>query len=763
MSLARRIVRVSGVVQGVGFRPFVYRAASRHRLAGSVCNSSGSVVIDLEGDPSDIQSFLAALTGEAPELARIASVSSIEADPTGARDFCILESRLDDDPRDGAIPADVAICHDCLRETADPADRRNLYPFTNCTNCGPRFTIVRGVPYDRGSTTMSGFPMCEDCLREYRDPSDRRFHAEPIACPVCGPSVWLEKDGQRLGTNVFEVAGRLLEKGEILAIKGLGGFHLACDARNERAVDKLRTRKGRRSKPFALMVRDIEEARALCELDDDAVSVLASRSSPIVIAKAKRRTGIAASVAPGPRPGNLGVMLPYTPLHSLLFGHSPRALVMTSGNLSEEPLVFTNSSARERLATLADAYLMHNRDIHVPCDDSVVRLVPAIGTVLLRRARGYVPEAIPLPLDSDCILGVGGEQKNTFSLARGSRAVPSQHIGDLDTTQTLDYFEYAIDHLKALLRQSPKTVACDLHPGYLSTQYARRQQGVEVVEVQHHHAHIASCLAENGRTDRCIGLALDGTGYGIDGTVWGGEFLLADLAGFQRVGHFAQVRMPGGEAAIRDPKRMALAYLHAAYGDDYTRVAGSLGLALSEPEMQAVDHQLRTGLNSPLTSSAGRLFDAVSAAIGVCREMTYEGQPAAELELTVDDRESGCYGVTVDSGQWPMIIDTLSVFRAAVEDKLSGVSVSVIAGRFHNALITALVRCCAEIRSRTSLNAVALSGGVFQNAVILTGAVTGLSKEGFEVLIHKKLPPNDGCISFGQVAVAAASRRQQCV
>jgi len=742
-------VRVAGVVQGVGFRPFVYRLATRHHLAGSVRNTSGSVEIDAEGPPESIEAFLGALTDEAPALARVDCVTAIEADPAGYEGFRILESQAEASAS-SVIPADVCMCPDCLREIGDPADRRHAYPFTNCTNCGPRFTIVQRVPYDRANTTMSGFAMCERCAAEYADPANRRFHAEPTACPECGPRIWLERDGITTESGALEAVGELLRGGAIVAIKGLGGFHLACDAANDDAVRALRDRKGRAAKPFALMVCDLGEAERLCELDEAARTLMLSHQRPIVLAAKRESTGISESVAPGNV--YLGLMLPYTPLHHLLFEHSPPALVMTSGNLSEEPLTFTNASARAKLARLADAFLMYDRDIHVPCDDSVVRPTPD-GAVSIRRARGYVPNAIEIPIECDCVLGVGAEQKNTFCVAWDRTAVPSQHIGDLDTAETLDYYRYAISHFLALFGREPKAIAHDLHPDYLSTRYAQDQPGVRLIGVQHHHAHIAACLAENGRTETCIGIALDGTGYGTDGTIWGGEILIADLADFRRAGHFAQVRMPGSEAAIRDPKRMAMAYLYAAFGDDCESIAQRFGLAWTPFERGILMHQLRTGMNSPLTSSAGRLFDAVSAICGVCRERSYEGQPAAELEMAADEREQGAYQGSVDpDGQ----INTLSLVRLVVEDRIAGVDNAVISARFHNGLVRLLAQACEKARHETGIGLVALSGGVFQNALILARLREELAQSGFEVLVHTLMPPNDACISLGQVVVAAA-------
>jgi len=757
-TLARKKLKVTGVVQGVGFRPFVYRLARLHHLAGWVCNTSRCVEIEIEGPPASLAGFIVQLQQEAPALARIDAVTSRNTPPEGVAGFAIRESRHLA-ATEALIPPDVAACGDCLADVADPGNRRYQYPFTNCTNCGPRFTIIREVPYDRPHTTMAVFDLCPHCRAEYENPEDRRFHAEPTACPVCGPRVWLEEGGRRLDREAIPAAASLLKHGKIVAVKGLGGFHLAADARHDGAVHALRERKGRVAKPFALMVRDLAEAERLCRLGDLERSRLLSRERPIVVARRRRNAGVSAHVAPGHR--FLGLMLPYTPLHSLLMEHAPAALVMTSGNLSEEPLVHENDAARRKLSGLADAFLMHDRDIQAPCDDSVVRPVDASAVIPLRRARGFVPAPIYLPLKSAPVLGVGAEQKNTFCVAAHGVALLSQHIGDLDSVETFDYYRRAITHFKALCRQDPVIVAHDLHPLYLSTRYAQGLAGVRLIGVQHHHAHIAACLAENRRTDRVIGIALDGTGYGPDGTVWGGELLVADLAGFTRAGHFAPVRLPGGEAAVKDPGRMAAAYLSALYGDDFPTQARRLGLHYAKLSERILRRQLAEGLNSPLTTSAGRLFDAVAAALNVCRLRTYEGQPAMELEMVADETEDGFYPAAVTNAPSVLVLDTLAIFRAVVRDRQAGVAVAVIAARFHNSLKRVLADAGALIRERTGLNLVALSGGVMQNALLFTRLQRTLAARSFEVLSHTLTPPNDGSISLGQVAVAAARMERE--
>jgi len=760
-NLTRKRLLVTGVVQGVGFRPFVYRLAKLHGLAGWVCNTSTCVEIEVEGPPASLNAFQEQLRRDAPDLAQVDAVEAQEAEPAGQAGFAILESRHLAATQ-AMIPADVSTCDPCFAEVADPRDRRYGYPFTNCTDCGPRFTIIRQVPYDRVHTTMAVFEMCPQCRAEYENPEDRRFHAEPTACPGCGPQVWLEEaidGGRRLTQEAMQAAARLLKTGKTVAVKGLGGFHLAADARHEAAVQTLRRRKGRGAKPFAVMVRDLAEAERLCRLDETARRLLLSRERPIVLAPRRDDGGLSSQVAPGNR--YLGLLLPYTPLHRLLLEHAPPALVMTSGNLSEEPLAFRNDEARLKLASLADAFLMHDRDIQVPCDDSVVRPAGPRLIIPLRRARGFVPHPVALLLKSPAILGVGAEQKNTFCLAEGGAAFLSQHIGDLDTVETFDYYRLAVAHFQELCRQDPAIVAHDLHPHYLSSRYALGLAGVRLIGVQHHHAHIAACLAENRRTGPCIGIALDGTGYGPDHTVWGGELLVADLAGFTRAGHFACVRLPGGEAAVRDPRRMAAAYLYGIYGEGWPMVAGRLGLDFTPLEVGILQRQLGGGVNSPLTSSAGRLFDAVAAALGVCRRRTYEGQPALELEMAAHDTEEGFYPAPLKVEQETLVLDTLTIFRRVVEDYRQGVEVPRIAARFHHSLVRLLAAACETVREQTGLATVALSGGVWQNALLLTRLQERLESRGFEVLTHTLTPPNDGSISLGQVAVAAARLQRE--
>jgi hydrogenase maturation protein HypF len=737
-SHVRTEVRVEGVVQGVGFRPFVYALANRLGLAGLVGNDVRGVFVEVEGTAASVEDFLTALRAEAPPLATVERVAAREIPPTGTPGFAIVASPAGGE-RSTLISADSSTCADCLAELADPADRRFGYPFINCTNCGPRFTIVRDVPYDRPFTTMADFAMCAQCAAEYHDPADRRFHAQPTCCPACGPHLTLGVDA----------AAALLIDGAILAVKGLGGYHLATDATNQSTTAALRARKHREDKPFAVMVSDVDQARALCQVDDLAEELLTSRRRPIVLLPRNPQTVLADAVAPGNR--QLGVMLPYTPLHHLLLAALTRPIVLTSGNISDEPIAYRDADAIERLAGIADAFLTHDRAIHLRTDDSIVR--PFDGReAVLRRSRGYVPE--PVTLTHDCprpLLACGAELKNTFCLAKGNRAFLSHHIGDLENYETLRSFTEGIAHFRRLFDIDPVLVAHDLHPEYLSTKYALELDGVELVGVQHHHAHIASCLADNGESGPVIGVAFDGTGYGPDGTIWGGEFLLADLADFTRAGHLDPVPMPGGTAAIRAPWRMAAAHLAAAYP------AGIPSLAVrnrNEPDWEAVLGMANRGVNSPLTSSAGRLFDAVAALLGIRDTINYEGQAAIELEQHADPSVCGTYPISTRD-----TVPCAELIRAVVDDLGRGEPTPTIAARFHNAVADAVTGVCGRIREQTGVGVVALSGGVWQNLLLTTRTMDSLRARGFRVLTHSRVPCNDGGISLGQAAVAAARDR----
>jgi hydrogenase maturation protein HypF len=774
-------LHITGIVQGVGFRPFIYGLATRYQLSGWVRNTSAGVDIEVDGRPESLKSFLQSLKNELPPLARMDSLDVSYGDPRGFVGFEILASEA----VAGAfqpISPDVSICPDCLGELFDPHDRRYRYPFINCTNCGPRFTIITDIPYDRPKTTMAPFDMCPDCAAEYRDPLDRRFHAQPVACPVCGPQVWLEdRAGERLAErdDAILTAQKLLADGKILAIKGLGGFHLACEATNSAAVEELRRRKLRVDKPFALMMADQTIVERHCFLSQAERELITSRPRPIVLLRRRPESAIAAEVAP--MQDTLGVMLPYTPLHYLLFAQETSpvtfrdwALVMTSGNLSEEPIATGNDEARHRLSGLADAFLMHDREIHTRCDDSVVRVFESHDDrqsppprareasqssivnrqYLLRRARGYAPDPLSLPMEVPPLLASGPELKNTFCLTRQRYAFMSHHIGDLENYATLRSFEDGVAHFENLFRIQPKAIAYDLHPNYMSTRYALERsgrQGLPAIGVQHHHAHIAACMADNGLSgDRpVIGVSFDGTGYGEDGAIWGGEFLVADYAAYQRPFHLAYFPLPGGDAAIRRPARIALALLWSLDMDWDEVLPPATELCFED--RQALRIQLEHKLNTVQTSSLGRLFDAVAALAGVRQKVNYEAQAAIELEAAIDPGEAGTYPFGIEAG----IVDTRPALQALIGDIHKGVSVPRLSARFHNGVAEMVRKVCGEIRRQTGLQEVALSGGVWQNMALLGRTVRGLQADGFKIYLHHQVPANDGGIALGQALVAA--------
>jgi hydrogenase maturation protein HypF len=773
----REALTVRGVVQGVGFRPFVYRLAQEEGLAGFIGNDTGGVTIEIEGPADRIESFRRRLRAEAPPLSRIDSVTVRGASPKGEKSFRIVASEARGHVSTG-IPADAASCADCLRELLDPHDRRYRYPFLNCTNCGPRFTITRSIPYDRPQTSMARFKMCPACQSEYDDPANRRFHAQPNACSVCGPRVWLvAPDGAEISSAdpVAETVNRLLA-GEILAIKGIGGFHLAADATSEAAVMRLRERKHRYGKPLAIMVRDLDAARAVCLLTAEEESLLLTVPRPIVLALRREGCGIAPSVAPG-IPW-LGVFLPYAPLQHLLFVDSRvRALVMTSANLSEEPIAINNDEALARLKHIADAFLMHDREILQRCDDSVMALVDG-APQLIRRARGFVPLAVPLPFDSLPLLAVGGHLKNVFALARGRFVYQSQHLGDLENLTGLDFFREALAHLMRTFEIEPQAVAHDLHPGYLSTTIAKEwvsKRNLPLIAVQHHHAHIAACMAEHALSGPVIGVSLDGTGYGTDGKIWGGEVLIGRLDGFDRFAHLDYVSMPGGEAAIREPWRMAIGHLHAASFDIESPELLAL-LGSKEQEVRVLLRMIDRGLNAPLTSSLGRLFDAVAAVVLGRRVVDYEAQAAIELEgladgepfpePTVAERnalDSG-YAFGFFGDDWksrePVRITAHPMWRRLLTDLRNGVSKPRIAARFHAGVASAFVRAAILARASTGIQQVALSGGCMHNRRLALLLRTGLEAAGFQVFQHRSVSPGDGGLSYGQAVVAAAMLRK---
>jgi hydrogenase maturation protein HypF len=764
----RRLFEVRGVVQGVGFRPFVYVTADALSLTGSVANTGSGVVADVEGEAGAVAEFGHRLATGAPPLAVVDAVTQSVLAPRGGSGFTIGESAPGGRART-LVPPDIATCDDCLAELADPRDRRHRHPFISCTNCGPRYTIVTGVPYDRAGTTMAGFPMCPDCRREYEDPRDRRFHAQPIACHACGPRVELVRaDGSRAGSggDALRAARRLLADGAIVAVKGLGGYHLACDALSAGAVAELRRRKRRGGKPFAVMARDLGVARRLAAVGEDEARLLTGPRRPIVLLPRRDRE-LPDAVAPGAP--DLGLMLPYTPLHVLLFGlgddpDGPDALVMTSGNRSGEPIVTGDRQALTALSPLADAWLRHDRPIRVPCDDSVSRFV-AGAELPVRRSRGHAPLPLALPFDVPPLLAVGADLKNTCALAEGGYAWVSQHIGDLDDLATLDALSRTEAHLELLTGVTPERLVADLHPAYRSRNWAREHaDGRPLTTAQHHHAHIAAVMGEHGlgRDEQVIGFAFDGTGYGTDGAVWGGEVLLGGYRSVRRAAHLAYVPLAGGDASVRRPYRMALAHLHAA------RVGWDPALppvaACPERERDVLRHQLETGLGCVPTSSMGRLFDAVAALAGVCQEIAYEAEAAVALEglarsAATRQAPPGAYAFGVRPGPdgSPDVADAAPVIRAVAADVRAGQSPETIAARFHAAVAGLVVESAEDLRQRTGVGTVALGGGVFTNAVLLAAVQHGLADRGFTVLRPRLLPPGDGGLAFGQLLIAASA------
>ena len=745
-----------GIVQGVGFRPFVYSNASRRALHGRVLNNAAGVLIDLEGEASEIDHFVHELQSNPPPLASIESIERLaDLVPLDYADFQILESDSVG-RKSAAVSADVGTCDDCLRELFDKSDRRYRYPFINCTNCGPRFTIVKRVPYDRKNTTMQSFEMCAACRAEYENPLDRRFHAEPTACEICGPRLHLlDREGRYLLGDAVATAAKLLNAGKILAIKGIGGFHLACDALSKEAVAELRGRKFREDKPFALMARSVEMIRAFCRISNNETALLESPARPIVLLERKRGNAIPRAVAPGVN--TIGFMLPYAPLHYLLLEALNRPLVMTSGNISDEPICFRDDDANVRLNGIADYFLVHDRPIHIRTDDSVVRSFNE-REMVLRRSRGFAPAPIRTSFKFErSILACGAELKNTFCLARGHSAFVSHHIGDLENLETLRSFTEGIEHYKHLFDIDPVVVAYDLHPEYLSTKYALALDNVsDKFAVQHHHAHVASCMADNQIDGEVIGIAFDGLGFGLDGKLWGGDFFVADFCDAERVAHLASVPLPGGAKSIREPWRLAAVYLQRALGSNFIELSLPFTRALDPARWTTLNSMIAARVNCPETSSMGRLFDAVAGLLTLRSSVNYEGQAAIELEGIAERVATGCYEFQIARDE----ISAESVVRKIVEDLLDDVPIGQISARFHLSVAHLIVSVAQEIRAERHLNRVALSGGVFQNMWLLE-RVTGLLREShFEVFTHRRVPTNDGGISLGQAAVANARLRR---
>jgi hydrogenase maturation protein HypF len=839
----RRKVEVSGIVQGVGFRPYIYRLATENHLAGTIRNTSWGVSIEVQGEKPAVDAFISRLSREAPPLARITDIVTRDLACNGDRNFRIVASHAEETVRT-LISPDVATCDDCLREMFDPRNRRYRYPFTNCTNCGPRFTIVHDIPYDRPRTSMAKFKMCGACQAEYDNPLDRRFHAQPNACWDCGPQLewWDRKVGRLEGRDPIAEAVAALSSGQITAVKGLGGFHLAADATKPATVALLRERKRRVGKPFAIMIPNLRAAEDICQLSEAEISALQSVHRPIVLLL-RRGSGDGLEIAADVAPGNhyLGLFLPYTPLHHLLLAEGKfKALVMTSGNLSEEPIAIANDEARSRLGGLADYFLMHNRDILLRCDDSVVRVLPthsiesepsrswpaeafnrkghkdqaqcAEKIQHLRRARGFVPVPVFLNREVPSILAVGGELKNTICLTQGKHAFLSQHLGDLENLESYKFFAEAIDHLEKVLEIRPQLIAYDLHPDYFSTRWALQRTDMPLIGVQHHHAHIASCMAENHLEGKVIGFALDGTGYGTDGKIWGGEVLIAGYQGFKRAAHIEYIPLPGGAAAIHEPWRMAVSYLSHHFGNDFRKMDLPFLRETARPKLEMLQRALERRINSPLTSSCGRLFDAVAALAGIRQQVTYEAQAAIELEMAINHREPVSHEaypfalVPDPDAPWSdtpleetamhndadsraevknrapetirgpatkedqaaakrknnsqndrqnLIISTCPMFQALLEDIRQGHSASVISRKFHHGLIKVFTQIAVALRHRTSLNRICLSGGTFNNLYLTSRLVSQLQSDGFDVFTQNEVPAGDGGLSLGQAMVAA--------
>jgi len=747
---------VRGVVQGVGFRPFVYQIATKHNLKGWVCNTSGDVKIEVEGERRALDRFLDDLVKLAPPLARLEDIAVTSRPPQGYTGFEIRHS-IAEEGKYQLVSPDIATCEPCLKEILDPRDRRYRYPFTNCTNCGPRFTIIEDIPYDRPQTTMRSFKMCHQCQQEYDNPLDRRFHAQPNACPKCGPSLSLvDSNGGSVETDdALAAASRLLKEGRILAIKGLGGFLLACDATNEKAVRLLRERKRRPFKPLAIMVATLDEARRHCQVSEKEEELLTSAQCPIVLLKRNKESTVSPSVAPNLK--YLGVMLPYTPLHHILLGETALPLVMTSGNLSEEPIAKDNDEALRRLKGIADYFLLHNRDIYSRYDDSVA-IVELDKPQIVRRARAYAPYPVHLLFPSKQVLACGAELKNTFCLTKDNYAFVSQHIGDLENLETMEHFETTLELYKKLFRIEPEVVAYDMHPEYLSTKYARalaeQRKDLRFVPVQHHHAHIVSCMVENGVDSPVIGISFDGTGYGTDGHIWGGEFLIADYKGFERAGHLEYVPMPGGAVAIERPYRMAVSYLLTLLGKDALTPDLTFLKKVSKDEIALIKTQLDKKINSPLTSSSGRLFDAVSALIGIRGRIDYEAQAAIEMEMAADEGERGSYRFAIVEQDGVSVVHLKELFSDILSDLKENVPQAKIAMKFHRTMADMIVQMSQWLSWRSGIRKVALSGGVFQNRLLLRLTADALGKAGFEVLTHSQVPTNDGGVSLGQAVIA---------
>jgi hydrogenase maturation protein HypF len=754
MNKERRKIEIRGIVQGVGFRPTVYRLAKIYDLKGSIFNDSKGVTLDIEGYSKNIDSFLEELKKNPPPLSNIEKIISKDLKVENFREFKIIESEKGEEKKTLVSP-DIATCEDCKKELLDKDDRRYLYPFINCTNCGPRFTITKELPYDRKNTTMKKFDMCEKCRTEYEDPSMRRFHAQPNACGKCGPHLEiLDFEGIELKGNPINRAIKLLEKGKIIAVKGLGGFHLACNAKDMKAIKVLRERKMRSCKPLALMARDIPTIEKFVKVPEEERKLLQSPRSPIVLLKKKKKCALPGNIAPSNN--FLGFMLPYTPLHILLF-EKLEVLIMTSGNKRDEPIIFDNKNAIERLEGVADYFLIHDRDIWMQTDDSIARIVDN-EPLLLRRSRGYAPQPLRCPIwNEKKIIGFGAHKHNTFSISRGDEIFVSHYIGETDNIETIKAFERGIEHFTNFFDILPDIAVVDLHPEYQATKFGKKwafDYNKPLIEVQHHHAHIASCLVDNRLDEKVIGVAWDGTGYGEDGKIWGGEFLIADLEGYERKAHLQYIPLPGGDITVKEPWRMGAVYLYDIFGNGFSSLGIDFVKTLDNKKWSFIRTMIDKRVNSPLTSSIGRLFDAVSSILGIRSSINYQGQAAIELEMIAKEDEQKFYQFDIIRSINTYIIDPKKVIESIVEDIKKGTANGYISMKFHIGLAEMIVDVSNLLREETNINKVCLSGGVFQNMILREEATKRLKKERFEVYNHKKLPPNDGGVSAGQVAIA---------
>ncbi len=753
----RKNIIIKGIVQGVGFRPFIHKLVQNYNLSGWVLNSNQGVEIDIEGKTEELNNFIIDIKEKLPPLARIEKMEVNQLPLISYKGFYIKKSIIKEEDGFVLVSPDISICKDCLQELFDPHNRRFRYPFINCTNCGPRFTIIKDIPYDREKTTMSTFKMCPQCQSEYENIEDRRYHAQPNACADCGPQLSFYQNKKRLeNIEPIEEAVKLLKKGKIGAIKGLGGFHLACDATNNKAVARLRRLKNRETKPFALMSFDLEKINQYCEVKKKEEEWLINQSRPVVLLKKKKNNLISPLVAPNNN--CLGVMLPYTPLHYLLLKDNFTALIMTSGNIADQPIIGDNQEALDKLDGIADFFLLYNRDIFNPCDDSVVKIINN-DKVFFRRSRGYVPDPIILNFQLKEVLALGGELKNTISFSKENYVFLSQYLGDLKSVETLEFFKESIVSFKKMFRVKPEIIACDLHPDYLSTQYAKEikvEKGLKVVQVQHHYAHIVSCMAENNIKEKVIGVAYDGTGYGDDANIWGGEFLLCDFKKYSRVGHLKYYPLPGGDKAIVEPWRMAYSYLYSIYGSKAKKIKIDFNCRIENKKLLIIEKMIDQKINSPLTSSCGRLFDAASSLIGIRDEISYEGQAAMELESFCASGIKERYKFQIYKEGEEFIIDPQEIFIDIIKDLKEEIDKKIMAAKFHNTVSEFTLNLCGKIRENSGINKIALSGGVFQNRYLTEKIISLLEKDDFQVYTQRKVPPNDGGISLGQAVVAGS-------